>query len=887
MIATRVPTETSRTHPTAVDSPSVAATAAASLALAAVLVAADSTGLLAETFRHATVWTMLVAVAVLVRPERRQLLGLLAAAIGVAGLAVLVPTRPAHDALGVAVLVTILAWGDDTLDRRPLRLAAAAAAVLGIWRLACVSIPSVWMVSGAIGLGMGRLVEVITGRPLWIGASFAALDVLVVMGVVWAGWLRWTSPPRTTRAVYASAAIVVVYLAYLSLVALSVELSDALPEAPLPSSLDPAEYRPPPWSPLAALRTMIPWNLPLLGSLAAMAVGALMFRWARWTPIKPHAPADGNRWTRRLPAVVAAAAALLATFAWSPSNLDGKRIIAYERGHVNWSRPSHKQLAPEWAGTYGLLDQFVASLGGTMQVVPELSSNTLDQADVLLLIHPTESWTPEHLARIETFVRQGGSLLVVAGPSPPGQHDRSAIDDLLRPTGMRIRDDVAVPAAEHWSNACQTLAHPATLGLDNHRSGFGLRLSSSIAVRWPGRPILVGRWGFADPGSDSALRGVPQFEPGERLGDLVLAAERPLGRGTVVVLADDTCLSAVPNAAAHQFTGRLLSYLARRPSSPQNAWRQIVAFLGLAWLVVFVVRDPRLGQIASIAATLLVVAAGSVGLSRHIARVVPRSTDAVAVAYVDATHLEAYNDQPWSNEGIDGLLLLLARNDFLPLVLERWTAERLDQASVLVSIGPARPFSAEQRAALRAMVDRGGRLILTIGATESPPSRTLLTEFGLDVPPSPAPLDGPTLDPEPIGQHPDHFGRFATYYLDAADYGAGDHKARAWFFSPWPVVCSAKNVEVLVRGYDNAPLAMQRRLGRGSVVLIGDTGAALNHNLGYYDGAMSEGINDNADFWRWVLTRMGGDTEWVPPDPALRDATEESASEPVDTEAQP
>ncbi|MCX7428396.1 MAG: hypothetical protein NTW96_22550 [Planctomycetia bacterium] len=64
---------------------------------------------------------------------------------------------------------------------------------------------------------------------------------------------------------------------------------------------------------------------------------------------------------------------------------------------------------------------------------------------------------------------------------------------------------------------------------------------------------------------------------------------------------------------------------------------------------------------------------------------------------------------------------------------------------------------------------------------------------------------------------------------------------------------------------------MRRPVGNGSVVVVGDSGFALNHNLGYYDGQMVEGVYDNADFCRWLLTRLFEGIDWVPPDPALRD----------------
>ena len=65
-------------------------------------------------------------------------------------------------------------------------------------------------------------------------------------------------------------------------------------------------------------------------------------------------------------------------------------------------------------------------------------------------------------------------------------------------------------------------------------------------------------------------------------------------------------------------------------------------------------------------------------------------------------------------------------------------------------------------------------------------------------------------------------------------------------------------------------------MGKGSVVVIGDTGFALNHNLGYYHGEMVEGVYANGDFWRWLFSRVKEGAEWIPPN---RNAQSETPTE--------
>ena len=140
------------------------------------------------------------------------------------------------------------------------------------------------------------------------------------------------------------------------------------------------------------------------------------------------------------------------------------------------------------------------------------------------------------------------------------------------------------------------MAHPAAIGIDDLRNRFGIQLGSSIRTRWPARPALVGRWGWSDPGNDAADTGVSSYTAGDRLGDLVLAAEQAVGRGHVFVLGDTSPLQNDGLPAAFPFTGRLLSYLANRPSNPQAGWRQWLTLAALLTMLGLMAGRPAAWQ---------------------------------------------------------------------------------------------------------------------------------------------------------------------------------------------------------------------------------------------------------------------------------------------------
>ena len=71
-------------------------------------------------------------------------------------------------------------------------------------------------------------------------------------------------------------------------------------------------------------------------------------------------------------------------------------------------------------------------------------------------------------------------------------------------------------------------------------------------------------------------------------------------------------------------------------------------------------------------------------------------------------------------------------------------------------------------------------------------------------------------------------------------------------------------VKVIAYGRGNKPIIVLRDVGDGKVVVIGDTGFAMNKNLERKDGRPFEGMRENADFWRWFITRLTDRPQWIP-----------------------
>jgi hypothetical protein len=864
--------------------PSVSIVIGATAGIAAAWFAAGDIGMVAHPLRHALTWAaLLVAVVTVWLPRRRtgrQWLILMGGVV--AGAVLTMSPLAVYNIFAVVVVLALLAWDRSGLSQRVLLITALATSVLGIYRITLISIPTVWTLADGLGTGLGNLAGAFIRRPLWIGATFGGVDLLVLMVALYVGWLVATPGPRWIRGLSAGWAILVGHLAYLMLLGIAPELRAWLPVVPPPPEVD--QYVPPAWHWSTAVSGLIPWGLPLVGVVVQLSIAAMMFRWATWSVVgeAPEKPANSAIAAPRerlllqwAPWLLAVLVPLVASLSLGQSELTGKKIVAYNEGYLNWNKPEFDRYGRGSAGAYGMLPTLIESLGGQLVRSDKLSEADLSQADVLLLIHPMQPWPKELQDRVWNYVRGGGSLLLVAEPQLLEDGAASVFNEVLKPTSMRVRFDTAIAGAYKWEQLVEALSHPATPGLAGNRNWFGLIRGSSIALSWPARPILIGLWGWSDPGSDASMTEMFRYEAGERLGDLVMAAEQSVGEGRVVVLADPYGLTNEGISEAYPFTGRLFGYLAWRPSNPQNAWRQLLGLAGCVALAILLVWRPAPLRLAAAAVVLTGAMAAATGISGYQSRVLPDGSKGRPfknVAYIDASHQEAYSNVDWSVDNIMGLRLTLMRSGYLPLLLPEISAEALERAGMLISIAPAKPYSEGEREIIRNYVENGGAFVCTVGAEHAAPVLPLLNDFSFNVP----------LCPRPVGDESEAkpMGNIRGSYLTGESY-----RADVRLYAAWPIEYPRQGTDWIVAGREGKPAMAGARVGHGRVVVIGDTEFAFNKNLEYIGGESFDGRYDNAQFWRWLINQVNDLPPWTPPNGFEEDASTEKSDDAKDNAA--
>ena len=257
----------------------------------------------------------------------------------------------------------------------------------------------------------------------------------------------------------------------------------------------------------------------------------------------PELPSPGLR-TRRVSMRIALAVAtlILAAVAVIPvalfprtSDLHGKKIVFYEKGFLNWLKPEKGQYGRLMSGMYGLTPPFLESYGANPLVSSDLSEKDLEGADAVVLLFPNEPWHDGQLERLWKFMENGGTLLVA------GEHtvwekeadgnlvdissgkERNRFNEALKPTAIHVNFDTAEFAVGGWLQSYEALAHPTTAGIPDQKNEFGVVIGASLDVRFPARPVLIGRFGWASPGD-------PKNENRALMGDEESRARQQAGR---------------------------------------------------------------------------------------------------------------------------------------------------------------------------------------------------------------------------------------------------------------------------------------------------------------------------------------------------------------------
>ena len=464
------------------------------LALAAAWLAAGSVGLMAHPLRRILTGLLVLAGIMVARPPGAAVAagralfwwGLLAA------FALLAAPQPVVNVLAPAVVLAALAATRPGEQRAVWATGAQAVLLYAVYQFWVTLVPWGWMAADRVARWLGWAVSWVSPWPLEVGRTYAGLDFLVLtlaFGLLLgrSAGARGCPSPRWGAKVLS---VGLVHLAYLFLVASFPRWREWLPVLETPRRVP---GLPPVTRPLAE---MVLWQLPWLG----LILHAPLLAWWAWragragTSVAGAVPADAphpvaqqaplGRWAW-LVLALAAAVPVVMLLNPRPLSLQGRKIVVYEKGFLNWLKPRHGEYGRLSVGMYGMWPAFCASYGAQCVISPDLAESDLAGADLLVLIFPNRPWEPGQLERIQRFVTGGGSLLVLGEHTVREKDGGSRFNEVLGPTAMQVAFDSAMFAVGGWLHSYQALAHPAALGIRDDRNQFGVVIGASVEAEWP------------------------------------------------------------------------------------------------------------------------------------------------------------------------------------------------------------------------------------------------------------------------------------------------------------------------------------------------------------------------------------------------------------------
>jgi hypothetical protein len=497
--------------------------------------------------------------------------------------------------------------------------------------------------------------------------------------------------------------------------------------------------------------------------------------------------------------------------------------------------------APSPARTAMAADR-IAAVGGTAAAsgptVPPPAkpvlryTDTIEPADlaktqILVLINSPKAWSNADRRVILDFVAEGGSLLVL------GDHTdvfglMRGFNTLLGPVGIKFRFDSAYKARETW-RGCQAAA-PDLVAWAWDEENPGVAVGASLELSGNARPLLVGRYAFSDVGVRANVMGSflgnYRYDPGEKLGDVVLVATTTYGRGRIVVWGDTSAFQGGLSSNYRKVVGPTLAWLSRPAAWTERPAVRIVAAIGLLAVVLWfwiVVATPK--QIAAISVSLLLGMLIPWALSLPNLNVQPHvDHDAFLI---DRSHMEATGHYEARVNSIGSLYTTLFRSGFRVLDVDDWDPKAVGRARGVAFVAPQKAFTRTEVSELLRAEENGAVVILTTGQPDSTGSQPLLEAHGLSLVPRPM---GTVTSAEPTASR-------------------RDREQQPRFLDAWPIVErggrdpeTLAGVEVIYR-QGNDVVALFRRVGKGGLLLISDTRFFSDMNVedmsGYWLGNLA------------------------------------------------
>lgn len=475
-----------------------------------------------------------------------------------------------------------------------------------------------------------------------------------------------------------------------------------------------------------------------------------------------------------------------------------------------------------------LVSRLLPALGYRVDVksVEELSPEDYSKYRVVVLICLQNKLPVSHKRMLLDSIESGQTSLLIAGDHTDIQGVQGPFNDIAAPLGIKLNYDSLYPFGQ-WSTQVVYSMHPinGTLALSQFGAvpdpgvsvGGSLTLDKSVA--WP---LLEAADGFADLGTPNAPMfaglGDQVYSQNEVRGGLILAAERPFGKGTIIAFGDTAFLQNSTTSRNFCYLASIFEYLTQPAYLPRGA---TFVKVGLACSIMIVgsliVRFSAIYAVVSL--TFLFMAIALFSTLKTAGEIISDLDSNVLV--IDNSHGEVIRAHD-EDRGINILLDFLNKGtSCLTLVTNAFDSIDAKSTQSILLLAPSGSLSSGEQQKLIQFVSDGGLLVYASGYYEAIVQNHWLDNFGCRI--------------------------------TAVTLGAGQQvtlKDRK--YQNIPALVEAWGMELsndwkpIVTCFDE-PICASRKFGKGHVFVFSDSYALL-------DGAMGFGTNSiNADCFNFIL----------------------------------
>lgn len=469
---------------------------------------------------------------------------------------------------------------------------------------------------------------------------------------------------------------------------------------------------------------------------------------------------------------------------------------------VDFKMPTPESKGLGESGMFGAALGYVETLGYQSRRIKldELDSDEF-QADTLFIINPQADWSEQQLDRIQSFVRSGGSLIVL-GDHTDILGTQDSLNKLCSPFGVRYRFDSAYPLRNHWADSIH-ISDPWTCRSSIPDSAFSISIGASLEITDPqiATPLLYGQYGFSDAGNrnneQAAFLGDYLYRFGEPIGDVVLASKTRFGKGRVVVFGDTSSFQNVAIAnTGLDFLPELFDEI-----TTTRRYGQTTAPVLLVLILFVAIAVPHTRPTAILVSALCLLITHSRPTQRSHTEIV-KSFDANHVMVVSDL-LNHFDNGAQTERGVYELIFSLYASKKRPFLSDMQTALSLDQGTIVI-VAPRQSPDKHELRQLKSFVERGGTLLLAMNRDAFIHSPELADEFGF------------AISQVPLGPYP---------------LIARANESRPQFLDAWALDLKSDTDWQVLFAAEGLPVVARKDIGDGYVTVIGDEEFLLGQSM--------------------------------------------------------